>query len=249
MIFRKAFQMDYLNNIKYFMPQKSFWKIVGAVIVAIGIPFFFIGHGGSMIGCVTIAVGLCVFIFAKDARPSDTDIDNAVAKKIQNVDEFARRGIDVREKLIKAFPPVMFSDFDYNAGSDDEEELKVQRGQDRKYRSNKYAAAQIMFATEKLHIFMYRFCLTKEADDEKYFEAKYTDLQDAVIEKDSRKFNIPKGKGFEEVELEYRAIVIRGNDGEIIFKMPVHDGADVDKAVDTINRLISSKKAELEKSN
>lgn len=239
--------MDYINNIKYFLPQKNFWKIVGAVIAAVGVPFFFMGHGGSMIGCVIIAVGLCVFIFAKDSRPSDADIDNAVAKKIKNVDEFARRGIDIREKLIKVFPPVMFSDYDYSNDDESDEELKVQRGQDRKYRSNKYAAAQIMFATEKLHIFTYRFCITKEADDEKYFEAKYTDLQNAVIEKRSRKFSVPKGKGFEEVDIEYRSIVVRDNNGDAIFEMPVHDGADVDKAVDTINRLISAKKADLEK--
>ena len=39
------------------------------------------------------------------------------------------------------------------------------------------------------------------------------------------------------------AIVIRNGAGEIIFEMPVRDGADVDSTVDAINRLISQRKA------
>lgn len=236
--------MDYINNIKYFMPQKNLWKIIGIVVAILGIPFFFIRRGGAMTGCVIIAVGVCIFVFAKDSRPSDSDIDNAVTKKIKNVDELARKGIDLREKLIKAFPPVMFSDFDYSGTEDGD--VQVQRGQDRKFRSNKYSAAEIMFATEKLHIFLYSFYLTKEEDTEKYFEAKYTDLQNAVIEKRTKKFEVPKGKKTESAEIEHFSIIVRDNNGEIIFETPVHEGADVDKTVDIINRLIESKKAELE---
>lgn len=238
--------MDYINNIKYFLPQKNFWKIVGAVVAALGIPFFFIGRGGSMMGFVVIAVGLCIFVFAKDSRPSDADIDSAVEKKIKDIDELARKGIDIRERLIKAFPPVMFSDYDYRGYGDDKADLTVQRGSDRKYRSNKYSAAEILFAMEKLHIFMYQFYLTKETEDQRYFEAKYTDLKNAAVERGTNVFTVAKGKKIEEVTLEYQSIVIRNNDDEIVFDMPVHDGADVDKTVDTINRLIASKKEELE---
>lgn len=238
--------MDYINNIKYFLPKKNFWKIVGAVIAVLGIPFFFIGRGGSMMGTVVIAVGLCIFIFAKDARPSDVDIDNAVEKKIKDVDELARRGVDIRERLIKAFPPVMFSDYDYRGYGEEGSDLTVQRGDDRKYRSNKYSAAEILFAMEKLHIFMYQFYLTKETEEQRYFEAKYTELKNATIERGSNVFIIAKGKKFEEVTLEYQSIVIRNNEDEIVFDMPVHDGADVDKTVETINRLITSKKEEFE---
>lgn len=241
--------MDYINNIKYFLPQKNFWKIIGAVVAVLGIPFFFIGRGGSMMGFVVIAVGLCIFIFAKESRPSDSDIDSAVEKKIKDIDEKARKGIDLRERLIKAFPPVIFSDYDYRGCGEDGGDINVQRGADRKYRSNKYSAAEIMFAMEKLHIYIYQFYLTKETEEERYFEAKYTDLKNASLERGSNVFVISKGKKTEEVTIEFRSIVVRDNSGSVVFEMPVHDGADVDKTIDTINRLIASKKEELEAGN
>ncbi len=237
--------MDYLNNLKYFLPKKSFWKIVGGVIAALGIIIMVLpGFGSMMLGCIPLFIGICIFIFAKDARPSDADIDGAVEKKIENLDDLARRGIDIRERLIKAFPPVSFSDYDYR-GNGDEDDIKVQRGADRKYRSNKYSAAEILFAMDKLHIFMYQFYLTKEQEDQRYFESKYTDLLGATLECGTSTFVIPKGKDFEEVTLEYHAIVIRDNDENVVFDMPVNDGADVDKTVEVINRLIKSKKEEL----
>ncbi len=239
------FLMDYINNIKYFLPQKPFWKIVGGVIAALGAIIMVLpGRGSMMLGCIPLFIGACIFIFAKDARPSDADIDNAVEKKIKALDELARRGVDIRERLIKAFPPVSFSGYNYR-GSENDPDLKVQRGSDKKYRSNKYSAAEILFAMEKLHIFMYQFCITKEEEDQRYFEAKYTDLKNATLEHGTNVFTVPKGKSFDEVTLEYQSIVIRDNDDNVIFDMPVTDGADVDKTIEIINRLITSKKEEL----
>ncbi len=235
--------MDYSGFKKYFSPKNSLWQIIGGVIMMLGVPFFFIGRGGSMMAVVFIAIGACVFIFSKDSRPSDADIDNAIQTKIKVVDELAKQGIDIRERQIKAFPPVAFDEFDYSGYAKGDESFMVQRGSDGRYRSNRYSAAEIIFTQEKLHLFMYQFCITEENEEKKYYDAKYTDLKNATIEHRSDIFVIDKGtKKEKEVTIAYDSIVIRDNDDSIVFEMPVHDGADVDKTVETVNRLITAKK-------
>ncbi len=233
--------MDYASFKKYFSPKNNTWQIIGGVIAALGLPFFFMR--ASMIGVVIVAIGACIFIFARDSRPADADVDGAIAKKIKDIDDLAKRGIDIRERMIKAFPPVAFSEFDFSGYENNRENFFVQKGSDGRFRSNRYSAAEIIFTQEKLHIFMMQFSLTEEQEDQKYFEAKYTDLKEAVIERRSHSFVLNKGtKNEKEEKIEFESIIIRDNDDNIVFNMPVHDGADVDKTIVTVNRLIGGKK-------
>lgn len=235
-IMKGSLSMDYNSFKKYFSPKNNLWQIIGGVIIALAVPLFFMRM--SMFGVVIVAIGACVFIFARDSRPSDADVDGAIEKKIKDIDNLAKQGIDLREKQIKAFPPVSFSEFDYSG-----DDIIVQKGADGKYRSNRYSAAEIIFTQEKLHIFMMQFSLVEEKEEQKYFDAKYTELKDAKIERRHQTFVIDKGtKKEKEVALEFESIVIRDNGDNIVFDMPVHDGADVDKTVDTVNRLIEAKK-------
>ncbi len=235
--------MDYNSYKKYFLPTNNIGQIIGCFIMACAIPFFFIRFGGIYMGVITIAIGACVFVFAKGTRPSDSELDSACETKIKDIEDTARHGIDIREKLIKAFPPVTFSEYDYSGEDKYSEEFTVQRGADGKYRSNRYSSAVILFAQEKLHLYMLQFSLTSANEEEKFYEAKYTDLLSSSIEMRHTKFTLEKGtKKEHEASVEYRAIVIRDNKENIVFEMPVHDGADVDKTVETINRLITSKK-------
>ena len=235
--------MDYNGFRKYFTPVNMIPRIIGGFIVACGVIFaIVVRRMGLYFGFVIVITGLCVMIFSRDSRPSDEDVDGAVAKKIKDIDDTARQEIDVREKLIKAFPPVVFSDFDYSGYELDPGNFAVQRGRDGKYRTNRYSAAEIMFAQEKLHIFMYKICLTEEKEETKCLSERYVDLKEARIDRRTRSFVMYSGKNERRVELEFETIVIENNAGEVIFEMPVHDGADVDRTVETVNRLIDSKK-------
>lgn len=235
--------MDYNSYKKYFLPQNNLWQIIGCVIIALGIPFFFFRGFGSMMAVVIMGVGACVFIFAKGTRPNDSEIDEAIAKKIKNVEDTALHGIDLREKLIKAFPPVEFSEYDYSGIENGKEAFLVQQGSDGKFRTNRYSSAVILFAQEKLHIYKYQFSVTMDTETEEHFAALYTDLKEAKIETRENTFKLDVGtKKEREAKIEYKSIVVRDNGEKIVLEMPVHDGADVDKTVETINRLIEGKK-------
>lgn len=235
--------MDYNGFKKYFTPINMIPQIIGGFIVACGAIFaIVVRHFGLYFGVIIAIVGLCVLVFARDSRPSDEDVDGAVAKKINDIDSTARQGIDIRERLIKAFPPVLFADYDFSGWETDPENFAVQRGRDGRYRTNTYSAAEIMFAQERLHIYMYKVCLTEEKEESTTLSERYLDLKGAKIERRTRSFVMYSGKNEKRVELEFETIVIENNSGEVIFEMPVHDGADVDKTVETVNHLIDSKK-------
>ena len=233
--------MDYNSYKKYFKPKNFIMQIIGGFIAACSIPCFFIRGFGTMMGVVIIAFGACLIIFANGARPNDSEIDGAIALRVKDIDELAIQRVDSREKLIKAFPPVTFGEYDYSDYNNTSGDFLIQQGRDGKYRTNKYSSAQILFAQEKLHILMYQFYLTKDESDTKYFDCKYTSLQSAVIERKNHNFIMYSGKKEQKINLDYESIVIRDNDGNVVFDMPVHEGADVDKAIESINRLIEAK--------
>ncbi|MFY9381469.1 MAG: hypothetical protein WBI55_08510 [Eubacteriales bacterium] len=241
--------MNFENNKKYYLPRKVTWQIIGGIIAAIGVPFFFLRqmgfYGGTMIALILVLIGVCIVIFANSSRPSDADIENCIAIKTKDVMERARMYIDTREKMIKAYPPMTFCEYDFSEA--DSEEFLVQRGKDGRYRTNKYSYAIITFGQEKLHTYMYQFSLTKDWEQDTALDYKYTDLLSAEIERMSHIFKFGV-KGIE-TKVDFESMVIRKNDGEVIFTMPVRHAADVDKTVETINHLIKSRKDEASGAN
>jgi len=236
--------MNFENNKKYYLPRKATWQIIGGIIAACGVPFFILGRvgffGGTLLALILVLTGVCIVIFANSSRPSDADIDNCITIKTKDVMDRARLQIDTREKLIKAYPPIAFGEYDFSGA--DNEDFLVQRGKDGRYRTNKYSLGVITFGQEKLHIFMYQFSLTKDWEQDTSLDYKYTDLLSAEIERQSHTFKF--GVKAIETKVEFESIVIRKNDGEVIFTMPVRNAADVDKTVDTINHLIENRKKE-----
>ena len=236
--------MDYNGFRKYFTPQNIIPQIIGTVLVAVGAVLLFIGRFFLYMGVVVAAIGLCIIVCARESRPSDSDLDEAVAKKIKDLDDTAKHQIDIREHLVKAFPPVAFSDFDFSGVDDGSGEFLIHKGRDGKYRTNRYSAAEIMFAQDKLHIYMIKFYVTEAKEEETTLSENYVNLKCARFENRKHTFevNVNSGKKTKTVELEFKFIVIENNDGKTVFEMPVHEGADVDKTIEDINRLIETKK-------
>ena len=238
--------MDYNGFRKYFTPQNMLPQIIGIGLVAVGAVFIIIGMFFLYMGVVIVAVGLCIIVFARESRPSDTDLDEAIAKKIKDLDDTAKHQIDIREHLVKAFPPVAFSDFDFTGVDEAEGEFLIHKGRDGKYRTNRYSAAEIMFTQDRLHIYMIKFYVTEQNEKETTLSERYENLKCARLETRRHSFevNVNSGKKTKTAELEFNFIVIENGDGDIMFEMPVHESAEVDKTVADINRLIETKKVQ-----
>lgn len=243
-LFRKrGYVMDFSNNIKYFKKRNYIFMIVSALLVVAGVIIAIALDRRQMwAGIVVAVVGVLLFFITNDSRPKDSDLDGAIQRKVADLEEVAKKGIDYREKYVKAFPTRIFTDYDFSHYETEGGDFMIQRGSDSKYRTNRYAAAAILFGQETLHIYLYRFYLTKaeEERDEHWLAEKYVDLDGAVTERREHTYKLPDGK---EVKLENLYIIIKNNNGENIFEFPVNDGDDVDKAIQSINRMIESKKS------
>ena len=230
--------MDFKGMQKYFSPKNMIPQIIGYGIAAFGV--FIAIADWLFFGVPFIIVGGCIILFLRDSRPSDNDIDSTAETKIKDLDERAKAHIDVHEKPIRAFQPEVFAGYDYS----EPEGLLVSRGSDKKYRTNKYAAAELIFMQDRLHVLMYRFCLTKEDERTTYMTEKYDDLGGASVSSKKETFRLYGRTDGESFERELQTLEIRNNAGDIIFEIPVDAGADVDRTVETINQLVKSKKAQ-----
>ncbi len=231
--------MNYKGLMKYFQEVNKVPLIIGYALVVLGALCVIMRGFFLILGVIILAAGLAVIFFCRDSRPSDTEIDGAVSKKVGDLDVEVRREIDIHEKLIKAFPPITFAEYDFR----EREGLLVGKGRDNRYRSNVYSAAEILFGQDRLHIYMYQFMLTEDNESRHCLTERYVDLSGASIEHRTLGFDL-YGNKEKHGTLDFTDIMIRNNAGEVIFEMPVRDGADVDKTVEIINRLIGQKKAE-----
>lgn len=235
-------KLDYNGFRKYFEPHSKLPKIIGCVIVALGAVGVIIGGFMMFFGFLLIVGGLCVIVFVREARPSDEQLDDAIAKKVKDLEDTAKHDIDVRERLIKAFPPTGFKNYDMTGVEDDAGRFLIRRGDDNKYRTNKYSATEILFAQELLHVYMMRFYLTEDESEETKKSVRYKELGKAWIDKRQAGFVMSNDKGKGSVTLDYQVVIIENEDGSTFIEIPVSEGADVDRTVETINHLIKAKK-------
>ncbi len=227
--------MDHKGLKKYFTPKNMIPQIIGAVICAFGV--FVAVVDWVYFGAPIIIVGVCVILFTRDSRVSDEEVDRTVASKIKDLDERTRADIGVREREMRGFMPESFSGYEFA------EDVAVARGRDLKLRSDRYAAAELVFTQECIHAYVYRFCLTKDEDSERRATIKYGDIGDAAVTERTvavRVSNVSKG---EQAEVTVHTLEILDGAGEPIISIPVGDGADVDRVVTNIKRLAEREKA------
>ncbi len=229
--------MDYKGLIKYFKPKNMIPQTVGIAIIVFGVLVAILYW--AYFGVPIILVGACIVLFTRDSRISDDEVDSTAAAVIKDLDERAREDIGTRERVLRAFMPEVFTGYDYSASA---ESLLVARGKDTKLRSNMYAAAELIFTEEGLHAYMYRFCLTEPKEDSRRILLKYDELGGASVSTRNERFTICNVSGDSSVEREVGTLEIKNTSGEVVMAIPVDAGADVDRAVETINRLAESKK-------
>ncbi len=231
--------MDYKGLTKYFTPKNIVPQIIGYVIVGFGV--LVAAAYWIYFGIPIIAVGGAVVFFTRDSRMTDAEVDGVAAAKIKNLEDRARAELDVHEKELRGFPPEVFAGYDFTVS----EGLMTARGHDKKYRSDRYAAAQFVFAQDLLHILSCRFRLTCDDERTMHISERYENLSCAEVRKDKGTFTLTTSKTPETFERELCWLVIKNNDGATVFEVPVDPGADVDRTISSVNQLIKARKAKL----
>lgn len=236
--------MEAKRNLKYFT-QKLLTpvSIVGAVLLVIGVILTAIFAGSdvrwvSFIGIAVAIVGIVLVYTVIGGRTSPSDLDYQVYERVKFLDETAQKRLEVYEShFSKVINPVTIKGYDYNTT----EGLYFKKGTDNKNRTNIYNTAVIYFTKDKMHIYGKHFSLTDDLFDKEIMgHYRFVDVDRAEI--------IDKEVAFQEGKYTRRIMThtfrIVKNNGDVILNMSVDYGADIDKAVEDINRVISVAKDE-----
>ena len=231
---------------KYFSPMGKTSQIVGVILIVIGLIGIGIGWVFMYLGVCVLAAGVAILFIRRDSRASDADVDSAVSRQIGDIEYWAGREIDVREKMLKSFPTEHFGEFEFGGSVTDPDSFLMIRGrQDKRLRTNVYSATVVMFAQEMLHIYKHTVNLTKDDERVEKINEKYIDLSAAELIRTSLLCAQSDIKNRTAIEVGTCRVSVKNNAGEELISFPVTDGADIDKFVESINRIIKTRKEKL----
>ena len=232
--------METKRNLKYFTSYGIHpGTIVGLILSVIGVALVAIFLKTSDmkivagIGAGVALVGFILLYIINGGKSSTDDLDYQIYDRVKYLDETAQKRHEIYESHFSKFiKPVTIKGYDYT----EREDLYYKKGNDNKNRTNVYNTAIIYFTKDKMYIYGKHFSLTDaEFDKEIMGKYKFIDLAKAEIIEGEAVF--PRGKYVSRIKT-YTFRVIK-NDGEVVLSMMVDYGADIDKAVDDINRILN----------
>jgi len=240
--------METKRNLKYYTTYGIHpGTIVGLALAVIGVVLFAIFIKTSDmkivagIGALVAIAGLVVLYIINGGKSSPDDIDYQIFDRVKYLDETAQKRHEVYESHFnKAIKPITIKGFDYK----EQEGHYFKKGSDNKNRTNIYNTAILYFTKDRMYIYGKHFSLTDDMFDREIMgKYRFTDLEGAEIVDEEKKF--PIGKYVSRVNTH--TFIIKKNDGEVVLSMTVDYGADMDKAVEDINRIIAVAKDEAAK--
>lgn len=236
--------METKRNLKYFTTYGIHpATIVGLVLAVLGIVCIALFADSeykfmALVGIGVIVVAIVILYIVNGGKASPDDLDYQIYERVKYLDETAQKRHEVYEShFSKVIKPVTLKGYDYYTT----ENLYFKKGSDNKNRTNIYNTAVLYFTKDKMYIYGKHFSLTDEMFDKEIMgKYKFTDLEKAEIIEGEATF--PRGNYVARIKT-YTFRVIRNN-GDVVLSMTVDYGADMDKAVEDINRVIAVAKDE-----
>ncbi len=232
--------METKRNLKYFRINGiQPIGVLGAILILIGVIVLGIFVDAeqslrwiSFVG-IAIAVAGCVCLYlVLGGRSSAEDLDYQIYERTKFLDETAQKRLEVyQSQFSKVIKPVTLKGYDYLT-----EDIYYKKGKDNKNRSNVYNTCVLYFTKDKMYYYGKHFSLTDELFDRELMgNYKFTELDRAEVIDGEREFMV----GSYKTHVKTHAFVIYTNDGKEVINMTVDYGADTDKAVEDINRVIA----------
>lgn len=236
--------METKRNLKYFTQNPlNTVSIVGAILAFIGVitaALFFDSEFRwvSFVGIGVMVVGLVMLYIVLGGRTSPSDLDYQIYERVKYLDETAQKRLEVYEShFSKVIKPVTIKGYDYNTT----ENIYFKKGSDNKNRTNIYNTAVLYFTKDKMHIYGKHFSLTDDLFDREIMgHYKFVDIDRAEVVDSEVAF--AEGKYTRRITVHTFRVL--KNNGDVVLSMSVDYGADIDKAVADINRVISVAKDE-----
>ncbi len=234
--------METKRNQKYFTaPAVSIPAIIAWAIIALGA--FIVLTGGWMFLGITIAgAGFAFLLITTGGKSTDGDIEFQISERIKDLQEMSEKKHEVYEKhFLKLLRPIDLRGYDFIT---DKTPFFYKKGADGIQRTNYFVGTNLIFTNEKMVVYSRKFSLLDESIDE--FESKifyFTELDRAEVEECIYEHVV----GGKTTKVKYYIFRIYTVDGSAAVEMCVDYGADIDRYVEQVSRVIVTRKRELEK--
>lgn len=220
--------MDYKKNLKYFQPMNLKIAIIACIV---GLIVMAAVDGALVVGLIAIAVGVLLIVAQVKGRPTDADIDAAVASQLNDMKTRALRKLGVDEDEVNEIAPITFDGYVYN-------KALVKQGKDGKYRSSKYQAVMFFFSSNEVHCFTYDFSITESGQKESTDVYFYKDIVSVSTQTEGTEYSVGKGKS-SQFDYEYFKLTTTGGNS---ISCSVRNIDDAQRSINGMRSLIKSKK-------
>ncbi len=149
--------MNYKHNIGFFT-KTDMPKYIGIALVLLGVILFYFGWGYIcyIILCISLPLGIGLFIFGSSRRSSESDLDTCISLSLRDLDPKPDSDKRFEKKLDTRIPPMTAEGYEYKDG------VMIAKGKDGIIRTNEYTASIIYTLNESLYIIKRSFSLTED---------------------------------------------------------------------------------------
>lgn len=221
--------MDYKKNLKYFQP--TYWGLI--IFLYVGALLFIPIFSGFGFTILVIAVVATCIEFGGGGKPTDAEIDAAVASQLVDLKARALRKLGIDEDEVKEIAPITFDGYEYN-------NTMIKQGKDGLYRSNKYKVVMFFFSSNEVYCFTYNFSLTESGQKESTDVYFYKDIVSVSTETDGSRSSIGQGK-VSRFDYEYFKLTTTGGTS---ISCTVSNIDNAQRSINGMRSLIKSKKME-----
>lgn len=224
--------MDYEKNLKYFKSTDTHYYIglpifiLGVILFALGYIFWtYLFPYQDILGIVLTVIGAAIAFIPPSLRSSEKDIDEAVAVMTKDYEKETAETLGLTSRLAKEAKPLLVGAYTYADGT------LYRRGKtDRKFRSDRYAAAALIFTKNGMCISEKRFSLTENAVEEELKEFPFSDIDGIAVETAEHLF-----ANGEKAKTAYLSVMANG---KALHTIPVTQNAALDKLCEDVDTLI-----------
>lgn len=217
--------MDYQKNQEYFQPANI---KAGVIVCLIGLVLL---AASPIVGIIAIAIGALLIYLQVVGRPTDEEIDVAVASQLKDMKARALRKLGVDEDEVSEIAPITFDGYVYN-------KALIKQGKDGKYRSSKYQAVMFFFSSNEVHCFTYDFSIVESSQKESTDVYFYKDIVSVSTQTEGTEYSVGKGKS-SQFDYEYFKLTTTGGTS---ISCAVRNIDDAQRSINGMRSLIKNKK-------
>ena len=230
--FTWRYTMNYQKNLKYFKSTDTLYYI-GLAVMILGAGLFVLAYifwtylfwYQDIVGLALTAVGALVAFIPRSLRSSEKDIDEAIAEMTKDYETNTAEELGIQNQLIRELKPLLVGAYIYEDGA------LFRRGRtDRKFRSDRYTAAALLFTKNGVCVAEKSFSLIEDGVKETVSEFLYSDIDGLFVESEIHSF--ASGEQTTVARLTVKA------GQKTLLSVPVTQSAALDRACEEINTRI-----------